>query len=86
MPQTELTAFQQNLSELIRARHPVLLVETQEPERVLDAVRVVNESGALPRQRQVKLFTLTNGLHTPGGEPVDPADVSSWRGGRTIEF
>lgn len=62
-----LSPFQSTLTELVRARHPVLLVETQEPERVLDAVHDLLAKGGLPRGRAVKLYTLTNGLHTPGG-------------------
>jgi len=56
------------MTELIRARHPVLLVETQEPERVVDAVTDILAKGFIPRGRDVKLFTLTNGLHSPGGQ------------------
>lgn len=69
MTSTELSPFQQTLTELVRARHPVLLVETQEPERVIDAVQDLLAKGAVPRGRAVSLYTLTKGLHAPGGAP-----------------
>ncbi len=62
-----LSSFQQTLTELVRARHPVLLVETQEPERVVDAVQDLLEKGSIPRGRAVKQYTLTKGLHAEGG-------------------
>jgi ATP-dependent 26S proteasome regulatory subunit len=62
-----LSPFQQTLSELIRARHPVLLVETQEPDRVSDALEDLLAKGSVPRGREVKHYTLTNGLHRRGG-------------------
>lgn len=65
----ELTGFQTTLTEMIRARHPVLLVETQEPDRVLDAIDEIVASGAIPRGRAVRIYTLTGGLHTRGGAP-----------------
>lgn len=65
---TELTSFQQTLTELIRARNPVLLVETQEPDRVLDAVDELLAAGAIPRGRAVQTYTLTSGLHTRSGQ------------------
>lgn len=69
MTSTVLSPFQQTLTELVRARHPVLLVETQEPERVIDAVHDLLAKGSVPRGRAVKLYTLTSGLHTQGGAP-----------------
>lgn len=65
----EPSNFQQTLTELIRARNPVLLVETQEPDRVLDAVDELLERGAIPRGRAVRTYTLTNGLHARHGTP-----------------
>jgi len=74
----ELSSFQKTLTELIRARNPVLLVETQEPERVLDAVEDLLDQGAIPRGRAVQMYTLTNGLHTrdgSGGRRVVPEEA-----------
>lgn len=64
-----LSPFQETLRELIRARHPVLLVETQESDRVVDAVHDLVARGAIPRGRAVRLYSLTNGLHERGGAP-----------------
>ena len=69
MDSIALTSFQRTMSELIRARHPVLLVETQEPERVIDGIGGLLEKGAIPRGRAVRVYTLTSGLHAPGGSP-----------------
>lgn len=72
-----LTPFQSTLTELIRARHPVLLIETQEPERVVEAVESLLEKGSIPRGRAVQLYTLTKGLHKSGsaGRPVIPEEA-----------
>ncbi|MGM7666086.1 AAA family ATPase [Microbacterium sp. A93] len=64
---TELSHFQRTLTELIRARNPVLLVETQEPDRVLDALDDLLAKGAIPRGRAVRSYTLTSGLHARQG-------------------
>lgn len=75
---TELTQFQQTLTELIRSRNPVLLVETQEPERVLDALDKLLAEGAIPRGRAVRTYTLTSGLHVRGaanGKRVVPEEA-----------
>ena len=78
MTATSLTPFQRTLTELIRARHPVLLVETQEPDRVLDAVEDLLAKGSIPRGRAVRQYTLTNGLHardSAGGRRVLPEEA-----------
>lgn len=78
MAATSLTSFQRTLTELIRARHPVLLVETQEPDRVVDAVEDLLAKGSIPRGRAVRQYTLTNGLHardSAGGRRVLPEDA-----------
>ncbi|KAB1662104.1 AAA family ATPase [Pseudoclavibacter sp. CFCC 13796] len=54
---------------MIRARNPVLLVETQEPDRVVSAIESIISSGVIPRGRQLVLYSLTRGLHSPGGNP-----------------
>lgn len=62
------TGFREVLTQLIRARNPVLLVETHEEERVVDAVQVVAaDVEALRRERKVVLYSLTKGLHEPHG-------------------
>lgn len=77
MPPT-LSPFQSTMTELIRARHPVLLVETQEPELVVDGVRGLLSAGSIPRGRHIRMYTLTSGLHIPGQSPgrrVAPEDA-----------
>ncbi|GAA1378746.1 AAA family ATPase [Luteococcus sanguinis] len=77
-PGHRLSPFESNLVELVRARHSVLLVETQESERVIDAVKRLTASDEFPRRRAVRLYTLTKGLHLPdepGGRRLTPEDA-----------
>jgi ATP-dependent 26S proteasome regulatory subunit len=66
--------FRETLVELIRARHPVLLVETHEGDRVIAAVEAVASSPELRRPRRVVAYTVSKGLHAPGqqGKPTAP--------------
>lgn len=66
------TTFQEQLRDLVRARHSILLVETPEPERVVNAALQLADSNAFPRRRTVRLYSLTKGLHAPGGNPGRP--------------
>jgi SpoVK/Ycf46/Vps4 family AAA+-type ATPase len=68
------SVFGQTLVELIRARHPILLVETHEGNRVLAAAEAVASSPDLRRSRRVIAYTLSKGLHSPGqpGKPTAP--------------
>jgi ATP-dependent 26S proteasome regulatory subunit len=78
VPEHLLSPFQETLRELIRARHPVLLVETQEPDRVVDAIEDLVAKGTIPRGRAIKMYTLTNGLHARGaaaGKRVLPEEA-----------
>jgi SpoVK/Ycf46/Vps4 family AAA+-type ATPase len=62
------TGFRSVLTQLIRARNPVLLVETHEEERVVDIIEALGANGeALRRPRHVILYSLTKGLHEPNG-------------------
>jgi ATPase family associated with various cellular activities (AAA) len=74
---TGTAKFEATLGELIRARHPVLLIETQEPERVVSILSSLSTSPVLRRDRQVTLYTLSNGLHAPGttGRPQAPDEA-----------
>lgn len=67
MAATGPSPFQNTLTELIRARHPVLLVQTQEADRVIAAVSELLTHGMVPRGRGLQLYSLTRGLHAPGG-------------------
>lgn len=66
--------FGATLVELIRARHPILLVETHEGDRVMAAAEAVAVSPDIRRQRRVVAYTVSKGLHTPGqaGKPTAP--------------
>lgn len=64
---TTTLGFRETLVDLIRARHPVLLVETHEPERVLATVQAIaSDPTAFRSSRQVLAYTLSKGLHFPG--------------------
>jgi ATP-dependent 26S proteasome regulatory subunit len=59
--------FRETVIDLIRARHPILLVETHEAERVMATVAsVAADPYAFRSPRQVMAFTLSRGLHVPG--------------------
>jgi SpoVK/Ycf46/Vps4 family AAA+-type ATPase len=66
--------FGETLVELIRARHPILLVETHEGNRVIAAAEAVATSPDLRRSRRVVMYTVSKGLHGPGqsGKPTAP--------------
>ncbi|BCW23930.1 ATPase [Arthrobacter sp. NtRootC7] len=66
--------FGKTLVELIRARHPILLVETHEGNRVIAAAEAVAVSPDLRRPRKVVAYTVSKGLHAPGqaGKPTSP--------------
>lgn len=66
--------FSRTLVELIRARHPILLVETHEGSRVIDATEIVAVSPEIRRPRKVITYTVSKGLHAPGqaGKPMSP--------------
>jgi SpoVK/Ycf46/Vps4 family AAA+-type ATPase len=69
------SGFRTTLTQLIRARNPVLLVETHEEERVVDTVEALAaDVHALRRERRVVLYSLTKGLHQPhgAGNPLAP--------------
>ena len=65
-------SFKENVVDLIRARHPVLLVETQEFERVVREFQDIAVAPELKTKRKISLFTLSQGIHEPGsaGKPM----------------
>lgn len=69
-----ITEFENSLIELIRARNPLLYVETFEEARVVGAVENIATNPKLKRDRQVISYTLSSGLHRLGeqGKPTDP--------------
>ncbi|MEC5180530.1 AAA family ATPase [Arthrobacter sp. CG_A4] len=58
--------FGETLIDLIRARHPVLMVETHEGDRVVTAAEAVASGPQLRRSRRVLVYTVSKGLHAPG--------------------
>lgn len=67
--------FRQTLTQLIRARNPVILIETHEEERVVGILQeVARDIDSLKRERRVVLYSLTRGLHEADatGEPMAP--------------
>ncbi len=66
--------FSETLIDLIRARHPVLMVETHEGDRVITAAEAVASGPQLRRPRRVIVYTVSKGLHIPGqaGKPTAP--------------
>jgi ATP-dependent 26S proteasome regulatory subunit len=58
--------FGETLIDLIRARHPVLMVETHEGDRVITAAEAVASGPELRRSRRVRVYTVSKGLHAPG--------------------
>ncbi|RJT97357.1 AAA family ATPase [Arthrobacter frigidicola] len=69
--------FRENLIDLIRARHPVLLVETHEDQRVLQLVEETATAAPLKRPRRVVAYSLSQGLHAIGenGKAVSPVEA-----------
>lgn len=67
MSSSATSEFTAHLIDLIRARHPIIMVETHEGERVISAVQSIAANPTLKRPRQVVQFTLSNGLHPVGG-------------------
>jgi ATP-dependent 26S proteasome regulatory subunit len=60
--------FRTTVIQLIKARNPVLLVETHEEDRVVDVIAsIASDESALRRPRRVMLYSLSKGVHEAGG-------------------
>jgi ATP-dependent 26S proteasome regulatory subunit len=60
-------SFADVMTQLLKARQPLLAVESFEEDRVLDEIRgIVTDQQRLRTPRAVKVFTLTDGIHDPG--------------------
>jgi AAA+ superfamily predicted ATPase len=60
-------SFRQTFSELLKARHPVLLIESFEEDRVVDEiVAIAGDSQLVRTPRQVRVWSATSGLAAPG--------------------
>jgi ATP-dependent 26S proteasome regulatory subunit len=64
------TAFADALTQLLKARFPLLYVESYEEQRVIDAVTAVaHDAGRIRTARSVWLWSVTRGLIAPDGTP-----------------
>jgi ATP-dependent 26S proteasome regulatory subunit len=70
----ETSVFRDTLIDLVRARHPILMIETHEDERVINTVQSLANSPELKRPRKVMIYTLSKGLHQldTAGKPQQP--------------
>jgi AAA+ superfamily predicted ATPase len=60
-------SFRQTFSQLLKARHPVLLIESYEEDRVIEEITAVAGDPDLVRTtRQVRVWSATAGLAAPG--------------------
>ena len=66
-------SFRQTFSELLKARHPVLLVESYEEDHVVEEITAIACDPNLVRTpRQIRVWSATSGLAAPG-ETARPA-------------
>ena len=78
-----MSAFRESLAVLLRARFPVLYIESFEERRVLAEIAVVTgPDGRLPTPRPVYTWSMTQGLIDPEGKTVsntvEPARALEW--------
>jgi ATP-dependent 26S proteasome regulatory subunit len=60
-------SFRQTFAELLKARHPVLLIESYEEDRVVEEiVAIAGDSQLVRTPRQVRVWSATSGLAAPG--------------------
>jgi len=60
-------SFRQTFSELLKARHPVLLIESYEEDRVVEEISAIaGDSNLVRTPRQVRVWSATSGLAAPG--------------------
>ena len=60
-------SFRETVSELLTARHPVLLIESYEEDRVVEEISAVAGDPDLVRTiRKVRVWSATSGLAAPG--------------------
>ncbi|HEX5993542.1 MAG TPA: hypothetical protein VFY84_00230, partial [Jiangellales bacterium] len=64
------TTFAGTLTQLLKARFPLLYIESYEEQRVVDAITAVAHDGDRIRTaRSVWVWSLTRGLVQPDGTP-----------------
>ncbi|MEU8638374.1 AAA family ATPase [Amycolatopsis sp. NPDC048633] len=70
--------FRDELTELLQARYPLLVVETHEEQRVLREIRAVAEDQSrLRTPRRVYVWSSTTGLAPAGGPPISETRAAS---------
>ena len=70
--------FRDELTELLQARYPLLVVETHEEQRVLREIRAVAEDqNRLRTPRRVYVWSSTTGLAPAGGPPISETRAAS---------
>ncbi|VVJ15131.1 Uncharacterised protein [Amycolatopsis camponoti] len=70
--------FRDELTQLLQARYPLLVVETHEEQRVLREIRAVAEDQTrLRTPRRVYVWSSTTGLAPAGGPPISETRAAS---------
>ena len=70
--------FRDELTQLLQARYPLLVVETHEEQRVVREIRAVAEDSArLRTPRRVYIWSSTTGLAPAGGPPISETRTAS---------
>ncbi|WP_410636960.1 AAA family ATPase [Amycolatopsis sp. lyj-346] len=73
-----MAGFRDELTQLLQARYPLLVVETHEEQRVLREIRAVAEDGTrLRTPRRVHVWSSTTGLAPAGGPPITETRAAS---------
>ena len=70
--------FRDELTQLLQARYPLLVVETHEEQRVIREIRAVAEDQQrLRTPRRVYVWSSTTGLAPAGGPPISETRAAS---------
>ncbi|MBE8523231.1 AAA family ATPase [Amycolatopsis sp. H6(2020)] len=73
-----MAGFRDELTQLLQARYPLLVVETHEEQRVLREIRAVAEDQQrLRTPRRVYVWSSTTGLAPAGGPPISETRTAS---------
>jgi ATPase family protein associated with various cellular activities (AAA) len=73
-----MAGFRDELTQLLQARYPLLVVETHEEQRVLREIRAVAEDQQrLRTPRRVYVWSSTTGLAPAGGPPISETRAAS---------
>ncbi|EOD63388.1 AAA family ATPase [Amycolatopsis vancoresmycina] len=73
-----MAGFRDELTQLLQARYPLLVIETHEEQRVLREIRAVAEdANRLRTPRRVYVWSSTTGLAPAGGPPINETRAAS---------